>query len=593
MRIITFIPGHNAAVGLFDNGRCLRVLHEEKFDNIKNSTGFPHMALDALAKETDFRSVEAFIVPVEKMVMAADPYVENNREDVRERFYDLDYRFVPLVGFFKPLLEACARGQAALLSRKYKARLRRYFSERYGVDSARIRHYDHHTCHCLSPLYFYNLKELGKDILLISVDGMGDFHCSRVMVYRSATDKIEPVAASHFFTSPGVLYSAATRFLGMKRNEHEYKVMGLAAYVGKEEYYRRVYDRIRRLIVLDEERLEFQSPFIMHAAGSYLARHCAFERFDNVAAALQRHLEELVCGLVRAAVAKTGVDDVALSGGTFMNVKLNQRIVELPDVGRVWIQPSSGDESALLGAAAKAFDEKRIPLQRIGSMYHGQEYADDEVEGFITSRCLDKRYTVRCCEDVESEIAALLARSEVVGRFSGAGEWGARSLCNRAILANASNLASFHRVNDMIKMRDFWMPFAPTILEEWAPHYIENWDVVGKRAGESFKFMIVTCDSTPLAQDHLSAAIHQKDKTLRPQVCAEGDNPGMYRLLKEFERLTGMGGLMNTSLNMHGYPLVGSLEQALFTFEESGLQHIALGDWLISKAVEDGGGRAM
>ena len=135
----------------------------------------------------------------------------------------------------------------------------------------------------------------------------------------------------------------------------------------------------------------------------------------------------------------------------------------------------------------------------------------------------------------------------------------------------------------MIKMRDFWMPFAPTILEEWAERYIKNWERIKKKAFDSMRFMIVTCDSTELAQKHLRAAMHQKDKTLRPNIVSNDENPKLYRLLKSYEKITGMGGILNTSLNLHGYPIVGTLEQAMFTLQNSGLDHLALEDWLISK----------
>lgn len=182
-----------------------------------------------------------------------------------------------------------------------------------------------------------------------------------------------------------------------------------------------------------------------------------------------------------------------------------------------------------------------------------------------------------------SKIVDLLKKFEIVGFFRGAGEWGARSLCNRCIFGNASDLKTFYTVNDMVKMRDFWMPFAPTILMEWAGKYIKNWDSLEKKIHASSKYMIQAFDSTELAQNHLRAAIHQKDKTHRPQLLEEKDNPDVYKLFKKYEKETGMGGMMNTSLNIHGYPLVGSLDQAIFTLENSGMKYLAIENYLISK----------
>jgi len=127
------------------------------------------------------------------------------------------------------------------------------------------------------------------------------------------------------------------------------------------------------------------------------------------------------------------------------------------------------------------------------------------------------------------------------------------------------------------------MPFAPTILFHWADKYIKNWDMLKNKIYDSSKYMILGFDSTELAQKHLRAAIHQKDKTLRPQILEEKDNPDIFNIFKLYEKKTGMGGMMNTSLNIHGYPLAGTLEQSFNTFINSGLKYIALENYLISK----------
>jgi carbamoyltransferase len=132
-------------------------------------------------------------------------------------------------------------------------------------------------------------------------------------------------------------------------------------------------------------------------------------------------------------------------------------------------------------------------------------------------------------------------------------------------------------------MRDFWMPFAPTILDSWAPRYIKGWKGLKNKIFETSKYMITAFDTTTLAQSHLKAAMHQKDKTIRPQILSQSDNPDMYKLLKYYQKLTNMGGLMNTSFNLHGYPLATTLKQALFTFKNSDLKYLTIEDYLIQK----------
>ena len=222
-----------------------------------------------------------------------------------------------------------------------------------------------------------------------------------------------------------------------------------------------------------------------------------------------------------------------------------------------------------------------LPLKPLEDLYLGISYSRASISTFIDKNSLADQHTITEPTDVEEEIAKLLAQGEVVARFSGRCEWGARSLGNRAILAHPSYLESFYTVNDLIKARDFWMPFAPTILDSWASRYLENYDPARVLAPH----MITAFRATPLGLKHLRAAMHQGDFTIRAQVLDYKVNPEYYRLLQVFESITGVGGLMNTSFNLHGYPLVATPAQALMTFERSGLQNLALGPFLIKKRI--------
>lgn len=369
----------------------------------------------------------------------------------------------------------------------------------------------------------------------------------------------------------------------MKPLEHEYKIMGLAAYT-EEKYYKDVYDTIfKDLIWIDW--LNWKSKIPTNRAYRYFRDKFYGIRFDNIAWALQHMTEELVLEWIQNAIKKTGIRNIATSWGVFMNVKLNKRIQEADFIDHVYFMPSCGDESNVIGGTFQALISKSgKDIPAINTMYSGIINSDEQVRSFVKQFDAGK-YDIQDIDPKQSSnvIADLLAEFKIVWVVRWAWEWWARSLCNRAILANASDLKSFHTVNDMIKMRDFWMPFAPVILEEWAEKYIKDWGKLKPKSNESHQYMISAVDSTPLAQEHLRAAIHQKDKTLRPQLINETNNPWMMSVLKNFEKKTGISGMMNTSLNIHGYPLVGTLEQALFTLENSGLQYMLLGDTLIKK----------
>ena len=158
-------------------------------------------------------------------------------------------------------------------------------------------------------------------------------------------------------------------------------------------------------------------------------------------------------------------------------------------------------------------------------------------------------------------------------------EFGARALGNRSIIADPRNLQTLHKINKYVKMRDFWMPFAPSILEERMKDYIYNDKNIEGR------FMAVGFNTTALARKEIPAGIHPFDKTARPQIVTKKDNPGYHELIKSFEKLTGIGALLNTSFNIHGEPIVGTPYDALDTFKRSGIHIYFLGNWLISKKI--------
>nr|WP_249291444.1 carbamoyltransferase C-terminal domain-containing protein [Campylobacter curvus] len=207
------------------------------------------------------------------------------------------------------------------------------------------------------------------------------------------------------------------------------------------------------------------------------------------------------------------------------------------------------------------------------------EYSNNEIRDFIDREKLHEKYNIEYYDNIELKVAQLLAEFNTVARFAGRTEFGARSLGNRALLANPSDMRSFYMVNDQIKVRDFWMPFAPSILDTYINKYVANYN--SKKYTPYY--MIATYESTKEFQRDCRAAMHQGDKTARPQIVTMQSNEKYYKVISEFEKLTGIGAVLNTSLNLHGYPLVGTPKQAIFTLENSSLEYLAIENWLISK----------
>jgi carbamoyltransferase len=179
------------------------------------------------------------------------------------------------------------------------------------------------------------------------------------------------------------------------------------------------------------------------------------------------------------------------------------------------------------------------------------------------------------CDDIDGVAGELLMKGRILARCTGGCEWGPRALGNRSIMADPRDMRTIHKINFAIKQRDFWMPFAPSILEERMNDYLIN---------PSFApYMILAFDSTIEAQENIPATIHPFDKTCRPQTVRKEWNPSYYKILKTFESATGVGSILNTSFNLHGYPIVGTPETALWTFENSGLDGLIIGNYLVTK----------
>jgi len=302
------------------------------------------------------------------------------------------------------------------------------------------------------------------------------------------------------------------------------------------------------------------------------------KRFDWIAGGLQKFTEAILTRWVSTCLKETGIRRLALGGGIFMNVKVNKLIMELPEVAELFVYPSCGDETNAIGAAYWVYAQKAgvAKITPIRDLYLGPEFSNDQVGEVLRRFNFKTPVRYERLTPIEPRVARLLAEGRVVARFKGREEFGARALGNRSILANPADPIVVGLINDAIKARDFWMPFAPSILEERSADYIRN----PKRVRAPY--MILSFDTTDRC-DEIRAAIHPFDRTVRPQEVPADWNPDYHALLKEFERLTGIGAVLNTSFNLHGYPIVSGPEDALDVFDRSGLTHLAIENWLVTK----------
>ncbi len=554
--------GHGAGAAVIRDGKVISAIQEERLTNIKNFTGVPVLAISEVFKIANVDPSEVDAIAIGCLVRVNAPVAEEDKLSVQ--FYK---KIAPLL-----------RGHLAtnlLIKSFHSVRkiddLKKVFEE-IGIEKKELVFVEHHASHAACAYY---QRPWDDRTLVLTLDGAGDGISATVNV--GCDTHIERIASTTSYNSPGNnLYSEITGYLGMKRWEHEYKVMGMAPYGIPEQCM----DQMRQIIRINPKKpLEFQNTLGAYSTElqKKLQRLLAGKRFDNISAACQRYYEELVTQWVRNAIQATGIHKIACSGGMFLNVKANKLIRELPEVEATFFYPAADDSGTPVGAALEGYyrfcENKRIKSchSSLTDLYYGREFSDDEIEQSLVEK--GWRNQAERIDNFEDNIAELLAQGKVIARFTGRDEWGPRALGNRSIMADPRDLRIIRRINFAIKYRDFWMPFAPSILEEDMRVYLKD--------AHSAPYMIEAFDTLKKA-DELIASLHPYDRTARPQVVNRW-NPSWRSIIERFRDRTGVGGILNTSFNLHGYPIVGSSEIALWTFENSDLDGLVLGKWFVQR----------
>jgi carbamoyltransferase len=567
--------GHNAAAAVVQNGSLAFALQEERLTRIKNQGGLPKRTLKRVATELAAADSGPETLPVAfggKNLTAC----HWQRDAILASYGNTSWG---AAGWLKRL----ARSNSVVSHSINRLKFRKLGRELAGaIDSEGIQSqavgFDHHLCHAAAA--YYGWGRMTDDILVLTCDGAGDRACATVNIGKNGTLRtIARIEESH---SIGAFFGKITFLLGMVPLEHEYKVMGLASYAEKAAEAQKMAAEFNQLFEFDTNnpiiwRRRNGSP-PMQIASDYLDRLIRRRRFDYVAAGAQLFMEQFLSRWVGNCIRATGISRVALSGGVFMNVKANKRILELAEVEELFVFPSCGDETNAIGAAwllyRELFGENPKPL---ADLYLGTGYSRDQIENDLRGYKFSQPTIVTEEPDIERRVAELLSAGNIVARYKGRCEFGARALGNRSILANASRFDAVRVINEAIKCRDFWMPFAPSVLEERSEDYFR------KPKPMPAPHMIMTFDTREEKRSAIAAAVHPQDHTGRPQEVSEKTNPDYYQLIKYFEGMTGEALILNTSFNLHGEPVVCTPADALRVFDLSGLQYLALDNLLLAK----------
>jgi len=580
---------HNSSAALMRDGEIIVAVCEERSLRKKNYIGYPQNAVDYCLRKAgisgaDLSRVAYTTVDNPGLLVKAKTNTQFSLQDYRDyygkKFYKRRFRGEECLDYFQWLrddekfnidkeyfdfsyLTDEVLKNSALEMELFRDAQAQKLSQHLGIDKDKVEFLDHHTCHAYYSYFGSPFRR--DDCIVLTLDGWGDGRNQTVWEVKNEKFSLLAESAQNDI---GRIYKMATLILGMRPDEHEFKVMGLAPYA-KASHVERAKEVIKDLCAVDGMKLVSKNrPDDLF---SYLDESWKVHRFDNIAGAVQLLTEEIACELVKNIAKRTDIRRFVIGGGIAMNIKMNKAISELREVEELFVCGSSGDESLSIGGCyflnSDPFNNKPIP-----NLYLGYDIRD-EMDRFDPSIYAHK-FSVNTAITFD-QVARLLEKGDIVAVIRGSAEFGARALGNRSILADPSKRESVQKINEAIKNRDFWMPFALSILEESLDDYISN-----PKKLES-PFMAISLDVLPANYSKIEAGTHPYDKTVRPQSVSISGNPEYHELINAFKNRTGIPALLNTSFNLHGEPIVDNVSDAIRTFELSGLDHLLIDDRIL------------
>jgi carbamoyltransferase len=395
--------------------------------------------------------------------------------------------------------------------------------------------------------------------------------CSFWVGDKQGLRKVDETPLPH---SPGRFYEVVTRILGFRPKRHEGKITGLAA-LGNPDVCRKKVEDL--LYFKDSDIRVGRALYALHdeyfARGQKLPRRFEGETREDIAAAFQRCLEEVVIEKFKFLGKTYDLSHTVLSGGVVGNVKLNYEISKLPQIKELFIHPPMSDAGQALGAAYAAYAEaeRNVTPRTLHHMYFGPEYSEADIERALA----EKNITYTKEPAIAEKVGALLADNKIVAMFQGRMEYGPRALGNRSIMYPATDKKTNDWLNKQLNRTEF-MPFAPVTLAERAG---ECYEQLGK-VSRALRFMTMAVTVTPFMRERMPAAVHV-DNTARPQLIDRQTNPVYYDSIKKYAELSGLPTVINTSFNMHEEPIVCTPAEAIESFLASNLDALAIGNCLV------------
>ena len=564
---------HDAAAALVVDGQPVAACSEERFTRIKHDRSLPERAARWCLEDAGLEAGD-----LDAVVFYEKPFLKFSRI------------LAGSLDTFPSSASLFRRATGAWLDERLWVGPR--IEKALGLPAEKILFCDHHLSHAAAAFFCAPFD----DAALLTIDGVGEWATAAVGRGRRGGDgswDLRLDSEMRYPHSLGLLYSAFTAYLGFEVNEGEYKVMGLAPY-GRPRFA----EDIRGMLETFGDgsfRIDLDWFCFHHNPEKAFARRFedAFgparepeaadpagdSRLCDVAASVQLVCEELVLDMARHAHRLTGSENLCLSGGVALNAVANARVLRETPFKRVWIQPAAGDAGSALGAALYAAHvlgrPKRYEMRRadLGPAHSPAAAAEALRRAGLSYEELEDE--AQLCE----RVAGMLAEGKVVGWHQGRSEWGPRALGQRSILADPRPAAMKDTVNEKIKFRELFRPFAPSASWSTAGEWF---DLGPGPVADPYRFMLATAPVRPERRERLGAVTHV-DGSSRVQVVGPAENPLYHRLIESFAARTGVPVVLNTSFNLKGEPIVETPEDAISTFLASGMDALVLGSFLVPR----------
>jgi carbamoyltransferase len=548
MKILGIANGETSSACLIDNGKIIAAASEERFSRIKMDDSFPSHSINFVLNfgGVALEKVDQIVYGWSKGFVAQDqllPYFDRIVYESRNNSQGLS--------LLRDRLEIELKRDAIKKSIFFD------YIKKNNLEN-KTYYVNHHRAHAFSALSCSGFNSS----LVITADGRGDFESLTVSLFKKKTFQNIYRASSN--DSLGTFYARISKLLGFTPHKHEGKVTGLSAQGNPKKYIH----LMRQMIKFSNGKIygingdyfkSFHNDYGKYRAWSKVALN-KFGKFkkEDVAAAAQKHLENIILSLIKYYLKRTNAKNICLAGGVFANVLLNQKIREIPGVRNVFIQPHMGDGGLALGAAGEYFFVKTKKHLKFKDMYLGPHYKLNKK----LIKDLERKYNVTFLKkkDIPSEVINSLKINKIVGLFQGRMEFGPRSLCNRSIIYHCNNVNINIDLNARLKREEF-MPFAPVIAEKFANIALKKW----QKKHISSQFMTTTYKCTNFFKKNCPAIVHI-DNTVRPQVLNKKVNPIMHKILLKWHDETGKIALLNTSFNQHEEPIVCRPEDAIRSY---------------------------